>query len=187
MNKKLQYIEMSREQIIKMMESRINRFWSLNEEKTLRNMYPKNTWSEIMKTLPNRTKEAIRTKAYRLGVKRSKEVISKAISKSKKGTWSKEEVDNLKRLFQLMSIKELQEHFPKRSLTSLHHKTERLGLIKQKRWSKKEIELLIKTYPFYLSKQLIDIFPDRTRSAILGKAYQLRLVNEKKWSRHKEG
>ena len=178
---------MSREEIIKMMKSHKDRIWSLNEEKTLNEMYPKSSWETLLNLIPNRSVKAIRAKAYRLKIKRNKEVWCRAISDASERTWSKKEVDNLKRLFQLMSIKELQEHFPKRSLTSLHHKAERLGLIKQKRWSKEEIELLINTYPFYLSKELIDIFPGRTRSSILGKAYQLRLVNKKKWSRHKEG
>jgi hypothetical protein len=91
--------------------------WTETELKLLRNLYSKSSKAEVINALPNRTWLAIRTKAWKLGIKF-------------RTTWSKKDIDYLIKHYKTTSVKKISESLG-RPIPSIYDKARKLGLFKR--------------------------------------------------------
>ena len=143
--------------------------WSLKEEILLKEIYPNCSIKELLESFPDRSYKCILTKSSRLKIKRSKEAISKAISKGNKG--------------KLVGDKNTSKRPEVRKKISQGLKGRVMSKETRRKignWSLEDELKLMGLYPRFSWKTLLKEFPNRTKSSIYQKAHKLGI--KKGWS-----
>lgn len=149
-------------------------YWSEIEIQILKKNYYDTTKEELLKLIPNRTFESIKTKAKTLGLKR----INKGNS-----SWTNKEIKLLEKLYNDDVIyKDIANNLNK----SKQAIVQKLGdlKIRQKQprcnwWTEEEVQLLKKSYKYYSITKLNDMFERHSKHSIKVKARELKLVGHK--------
>lgn len=165
-------------------------FWTEEEIEILKEHYEYSSHEKLEEVLPRFTIEKMRIKASQLGIKRKVKRTYK--KKGKKRTWSKEEVEKLKKIFSITPNTELTDKFD-RSLREINrkansldlHKTEKTkeidknnkinAMVGDKGWTEKENKIIKKYYPTRGQAGVQKLLPNKTLSAIKTKAERLGL------------
>ena len=101
-------------------------------------------------------------------------------SKYKKGPWSKEEEELVKKLYPTTSNLEIAGKL-KRSVCSVERKTSELGLRRrQVDWSKDEIECLKRDFATTSTWEIANKL-DRSLGAVRRKAFEIGLEKKRRW------
>lgn len=129
----------------------------------LQKHYPNDAWNVIMDHFPKCTKNSIITKAYKLGIKRNV------------NEWTENEIQTLKDNYKKMTVAQIQELLPHRSISAIRCKMEKLRLLQRPLWNIEEDKLLSQLYPILPIDKVIKHFPNRTRDAIILHAIKLDL------------
>ena len=146
--------------------------WSPEEDEILRKYYPEGGAESCIEVGVNRTSQAIKMRAGRLGLFYDKYM------------WSKEELDILKRYYIQGGSKLCQEKGLKRSSRAITSKASQIGLhIKTDEWSDFELNILKQYYPIggvdlCIEKGIVN----RGRKAIVQQANKMNLVVRILWS-----
>ncbi|MBL4951124.1 hypothetical protein JK635_02565 [Neobacillus sp. YIM B02564] len=169
--------------------------WTEEEEEILKKNYPTCDMDELLKILPRFTKEKIRIKACKLGIKRIIKTTRKENSKMVR--WNDEEIELLKKVYKHSTNDELLQLFPRFDLRRIRYKARTLGLeksndIKNKdkeeqvskmlgdsEWTDEEVKILIENYELMGGKGLTKLLPNRTRLSITSKASKMGLTTER--------
>ena len=114
--------------------------WSKSDLKTLRRLYPHNYNNRLVRIF-DRTPDAIRTRARRLGLKRKYDDEFKPYRSSKQTVWSDEEVRILKQMYPSHTFEEISDSID-RTASAIFGKAQKLKLKKRKLWTKKEDSFL---------------------------------------------
>lgn len=106
--------------------------------------------------------------------------------------YTNEDIEFLKINYPIGNWKEIHEHFPNLSDSSIHHKCSRMGIKfindykgkfngtqQRKKWSKDEIEILKNSYSSNDMDTVISFFNGRNKNSIISKANKLGLTSYK--------
>lgn len=145
--------------------------WTDEEIKILKDNYAKCTKEEICRLLPNRKYANIKTKAWKLGIKKES------------WYWTKDEVDILKNLYNSdCPIEEIMHKLGnKYSYSAVQTKAHKLGLRRREMWSKEEDEILIDNYEVMLLDDVMKLLPNRSRHGIIERVIRLGLHSPIFW------
>ncbi len=101
--------------------------------------------------------------------------------KYKKGPWSKEEEELVKKLYPTISNLEIAGKL-KRSVCSIERKTSELGLRRRRQvdWSNEEIECLKKEFATTSTWEIANKL-DRSLGAVRRKAFEIGLEKKRSW------
>ena len=149
--------------------------WSKEESELLSQIFPFETWDNILLLFENYTKEQIRHKAGRMGLKRNfvENCGGRGVNAKE---YTEEEIRFISENYYKTTIKEIAHHLG-RGESSVSNKISYMGLKKVENWSDKDISILKKKYPFfentYIQRKYL---PNKSLSAISKKAKKLNLA-----------
>ncbi len=95
--------------------------------------------------------------------------------KQTKTPWSDGEVKLLSELYPKTRVKDLANHFPKRTKPTIVAKALSLGLPSAKLWQEKESKILVEKFRDTSEKHLLELLPKRTWPSILAQGERLSL------------
>ena len=116
-----------------------------------------------MEHFPKYTKDSIVTKAYKIGIKRNV------------NEWTENEIQTLKDNYKRMTVAQMQELLPNRSISAVGSKLKKLGLKRKEYWTNEEDVLLSKLYGQTPINQVLEHFPNRSRNSIILHAISMNL------------
>lgn len=130
--------------------------WTEEEISVLKEAYPTATHDELKKLLPNRSIEAIQTKAKNLKLKKDKATRSKNISlarqKENSASYTQEELEIMKKIYPMHGVRGVKKALPHRTIKSIKQKAHTMGLkIKESEW-KKDAEIVVKNDIYRITK-----------------------------------
>ncbi len=133
--------------------------WTKAEDQILYKNYPNKPKEEILKLLPNRTGDAIISRA------------TKYLDIHRAIYWTNEEIEILIEYWRKLPPgkreKKLIELLPKRSWRNIQSKAARLGIAKKKPfWTEKEDEILIEIWNEKPKKEILKLLPNRSWRSI---------------------
>jgi len=155
--------------------------WTPREITKLKLMFPYRCWQKLLKSFPNKSRIAIKSKANRMGLKRiNREPIKQ------KDKWIKKEINIIKKLYRERPWNEIIKALPNRTKIAIKTKANKLGFKRKIRymtprknyWNKNEIHIIKKYYKKVPLIQLKELLPKRTIIAIIAKGQRIFIPNE---------
>ena len=134
--------------------------WSQYEDEILKSNFDSMTYIELQKLLPNRTLDAIRSRA-------------KMFNLRKLNMWTKEEEIILETLYPTIGG-EVAKFISRHTRDSCVDKANRMGLSLHKKWNSDEDKILKENYPDKGSKSY-KMIPNRTRNSCRQRVHVLKL------------
>jgi hypothetical protein len=141
--------------------------WSEADDEVLRTHYATDP-VKALELLPARTKEQIRHRAHKLGLK-----VEKG---HRVGQWEPREDRILKRLYPKGGVMPVMEQLPRRSRMSVMKRAQHFGLTRVAPWTRKETKTLREVYPDGGIVACREHFPDKSDASINHKVRKLGLV-----------
>lgn len=138
-----------------------------DDEEFLKKEYPIGNWDAIMERFPNASKQAIKTKAYKLGIRADYYF------------WNDDDLEYLENNYYKYTLDELADHFCNRYTKDAiqARALKRFGYSKDDDWTEEENELLIKYYPTIPIDEVCKIIPTRSKNAIISHSTVLGLYS----------
>ena len=138
-------------------------YWTNEEDAVIREQYPL-MGQDIMDKLPGRTWEAIKKRAFHMGVKCCDTAVR----------WTEDE-DLILKKYYLSEGKKVAERLPGRTVPAVKNRAVKLELTgKHAAWSSEEDSILSEYYPAE-GRSVAERFPNRTRSAVMQRVRHLGL------------
>lgn len=141
-----------------------NRRWTEQEISYLKNNYGTESWENILKNIPNRDKESIIHKAYKL-----------KISRDCAAQWTQNDIEVLKDFYQNKTPISLISQKMHKSPTAIYTKANILGLRNRESWTDKEIQIIKDNYECKTANELLQLLPNRDIHTIRTYAHKFGL------------
>ena len=140
------------------------KFWTVEKEQLLREVYPTGDWDLIMHAFPGKSKSTLHSQAHKMGIKMEDYY------------WSLDDENILRKFYGTISLKTIQNKLSKKySLKAISTKAIKMGLAKSREWTQHEVNIMLENYSKVDVTAMAQLLPDRTVDAIKLKAEKLGL------------